>query len=195
MRTVTGEEIHTLDDYRRRYAEYHMDPDLMAAHAAHPFLPSFDDHEVDNNWAGAISEEDGGARFPTLVPPEIFALRKQAAFQAWYENMPVRRAVLPRGPEITAFRRLRYGRLAEIHVLDTRSFRDDQPCGDGFNRPACAAVARADAQMLGARQEAWLLEGLGAATATWQVLAQQVMLSPLALPLLPKLLKSRPNLT
>lgn len=182
VRTVTGEEILTLEDYRRRYAEYHMDPDLMAAHAAHPFLPSFDDHEVDNNWAGPYSEEDGGARHPVAVPPELFALRKQAAFQAWYENMPVRRALLPRGLGITAFRRLRYGRLAEIHVLDTRSFRDDQPCGDGFNRPACPAVARPEAQMLGERQEAWLLAGLGASNATWQVLAQQVMLAPLALP-------------
>lgn len=182
VRSATGEEIHTLDDYRRRHAEYRMDPDLQAAHHAHPFLPSFDDHEVDNNWAGPHSEEDGGARFPVAVSPEVFALRKQAAFQAWYEHMPVRRALLPRGPEITAHRRLRYGGLATIHVLDTRGQRDDQPCGDGFNRPPCEAVARADAQMLGAAQERWLLDGLAAGDATWQVLAQQVMMTPLRLP-------------
>ncbi|WP_372624542.1 alkaline phosphatase D family protein [Falsiroseomonas sp.] len=175
MRQHQGEEIHTLDDYRNRYALYKLDPDLAAAHAAHPFLVSFDDHEVDNNWAGAISEEDGSARFP--VPPEIFALRKQIAFQAWYENMPLRRAALPRGPAIAAHRRLRYGRLADIHVLDTRQYRSDQPCGD-VTGPACAEVARPDAQMLGAQQEAWLLGNLADRNAVWQVLAQQVMVMP-----------------
>uniref|UniRef100_UPI0019D62481 alkaline phosphatase D family protein n=1 Tax=Dankookia rubra TaxID=1442381 RepID=UPI0019D62481 len=166
--------MQTLEDYRRRYVEYHMDPDLMSAHAAHPFVCSFDDHEVDNNWAGAASEGDGrSARHPVLVPPEVFALRKAAAFQAWYEAMPVRAALLPRGPEIIAFRRLRFGRLLDLHVLDTRSHRDDQPCGD-VTGPPCAAVARLEAQVLGAAQEGWLLEGLG--QAIWQVLAQQVML-------------------
>ena len=179
VRTVTGEEIQTIDDYRRRYAEYHMDPDLAAAHAAHPFVCSFDDHEVDNNWAGATSEEDGSPRFPVLVPPEVFALRKAAAFQAWWENMPVRRAALPRGPEITAFRRLRFGTLLDLHVLDTRSFRDDQPCGD-VTGPPCEAVARPEAQMLGAAQERWLLDGLRGGT--WQVLAQQVMVMRRELP-------------
>jgi alkaline phosphatase D len=182
VRGYAGGETLTLEDYRQRYAQTHADPDLMAAHQAHPFLCSFDDHEVQNNWAGPISQDDGGRRHPILVPPEVFALRKQAAFQAWWENMPVRRALLPRGPEITAHRRLRFGTLAELHVLDTRSFRDDQPCGDGFNVPACAAVARPDAQMLGAAQEDWLLRGLSASPATWQVLAQQVMMLPLALP-------------
>jgi len=174
VRQHLGEEIYTLDDYRNRYSLYRLDPDLAAAHAAHPFLVSFDDHEVDNNWAGEISEEDGSARFPVAVPPEVFALRKQIAFQAWYEMMPLRRAQLPRGPQILAHRRLRYGRLADIHVLDTRGYRTDQPCGDGV-RSACAEVNRADATMLGADQEAWLLRNLEGRHATWQVLAQQVM--------------------
>jgi alkaline phosphatase D len=175
VRTHSGEEVFSLDDYRIRYAQYRMDQDLAAAHAAHPFAVSYDDHEVDNNWAGAISEEDGSARFPIAVPPEVFALRKQAAFQAWYEHMPVRRAALPRGSDITAYRRLAFGRLLAVHVLDTRQFRDDQPCGDGVGRP-CDAVARPYAQMLGAAQERWLLDGLAETRATWQVLAQQVPL-------------------
>jgi alkaline phosphatase D len=174
VRQHRGEEIYTIDDYRNRYALYKSDPDLAAAHAAHPFLVSFDDHEVDNNWAGDISEEDGSARFPIAVPPEIFVLRKQIAFQAWYESMPLRRAALPRGPEITAYRRLRYGRLADIHVLDTRSYRTDQPCGD-VTGPPCAEVNRPDSQMLGGAQEAWLFRNLEDRHATWQVLAQQVM--------------------
>lgn len=173
VRPHLGEEIIALPDYRQRYAQYRLDPDLRAAHAAHPFLASYDDHEVDNNWAGDISEEDGSSRFPVAVPPEVFALRKAAAFQAWYEHMPVRRAAIPRGPDITAYRRLDFGAMARVHVLDTRQFRDDQPCGDGV-KAACAEVARADAQMLGAAQEAWLLDGLTDSPARWNILAQQV---------------------
>lgn len=177
VRRHRGGETATLEAYRARYALYRLDPDLAAAHAAHPFLPSFDDHEVANNWAGPDSEQDGGARRPGLVTPATFLLRRAAAFQAWYEHMPVRRATLPRGPDITAHRRLRYGTLADIHVLDTRQHRTDQPCGDGTG-PPCPAVDRPDAQMLGAAQEAWLLDNLADRHATWQVLAQQVMMMP-----------------
>jgi alkaline phosphatase D len=182
VRPHLGEEIIALPDYRQRYAQYRLDPDLQAAHAAHPFLVSYDDHEVDNNWAGAISEEDGRGRFPIAVPPEVFALRKAAAFQAWYEHMPVRRAAMPRGPDITAYRRVDFGAMARVHVLDTRQFRDDQPCNDGV-KPACAEVARPDAQMLGAAQEAWLLEGMTGSPARWNIMAQQV-------PMMRRLLRS-----
>ncbi|HWT09847.1 MAG TPA: alkaline phosphatase D family protein, partial [Roseomonas sp.] len=173
VRQHLGEETISLADYRLRYAQYRTDLDLQAAHAAHAFLPSYDDHEVDNNWAGIHSEEDGRGRFPIAVPPEVFALRKAAAFQAWYEHMPVRRAAIPRGPDITAFRRLDFGALARVNVLDTRQFRDDQPCGDRNGAP-CAEVARPEAQMLGVAQEAWLLEGLAGSPARWNILAQQV---------------------
>jgi alkaline phosphatase D len=180
VRSHEGGETLTLEGYRQRHAQYRLDPDLRAAHAAHPFAVSFDDHEVENNWAGPFSQRDGGPRFPEAVPPHLFALRKAAAFQAWYEHMPVRAATIPRGPEITAYRRLRFGRLALVQVLDTRSHRDDQPCGDRAG-PPCEAVARPDAQMLGAAQEAWALEGL-AQPAAWHVLAQQVPVMPHAGP-------------
>lgn len=173
VRAHLGGETVSLADYRQRYAQYRTDPDLQAAHAAHAFLPSYDDHEVDNNWAGAHSEEDGRGRFPVAVPPEVFALRKAAAFQAWYEHMPLRRAALPRGAHITAYRRLDYGRLLRVNVLDTRQFRDDQPCGDGVKR-ACEEVFRADAQMLGTAQEGWLIAGMTDSPARWNILAQQI---------------------
>ena len=181
IRSHVGDEIHTLDHYRQRYAQYHADPDMMAAHEAHPFIMSFDDHEVDNDWAGAFSEEAGRPPYPIAVPPEVFALRKQAAFQAWWENMPLRRAQLPQGPSITAYRRLDYGRLARLHVLDTRSWRDDQPCGGtpAVQHP-CEALSRADQHMLGMPQEAWLMDGLNGAT--WNILAQQVLVMPRDLP-------------
>ena len=167
VRRHQGGECVSLAEYRQRYAQYHADADLQAAHAAHPFIPSFDDHEVENNWAADHSARSG--RDPA------FLLRRAAAFQAWWENMPVRRALLPRGPDIAMHRRFGFGRLLNLHVLDTRQYRDPQPCNDGFRAP-CEAVARPDAQMLGAAQEAWLLGGIGAAAATWQVLGQQVMM-------------------
>lgn len=181
VRSHHGGETLTLDDYRARHAQYRTDPDLAAAHAAHPFIVSYDDHEVENNWVSLISQRDGGARFPVATPSEVFALRAAAAFQAWYEHMPVRPATRPQGTEINAFRRLRFGRRLDLHVLDTRRFRDDQPCGDGNVAP-CAAVGRADAQVLGAAQEAWLRAGVAGSQATWQVLAQQIFLAPRRFP-------------
>lgn len=166
VRSHEGPECVTLAQYRARYAQYRRDADLQAAHAAHPFIMAFDDHEVENNWAGPHSEKPG-------TDPAAFAVRKAAAFQAWHEHMPVRMA--PRGAEFTAYRRFRLGDLGHFHVLDTRSFRDDQPCGDRLQH-ACEAVARADAQMLGAAQESWLLAG--ARAPGFHILAQQVFMAP-----------------
>lgn len=165
VRSHLGGETRTLEDYRARYAQYRMDPDLAAAAAAHAFAMTFDDHEVANNWTGPV---DG--RGETGLD---FDLRKAAAFQAWYEHMPVRRAALPSGPHITAHRRLAYGRTMALHLLDTRGMRDDQPCSDG-TRPPCEAVYSETAQVLGAAQEAWLLNAATGNGAVWQVLAQQV---------------------
>ncbi|WP_439599090.1 alkaline phosphatase D family protein [Falsiroseomonas sp.] len=165
IRSHAGGETLSLAEYRARYAQYRQDPDLAAASAAHAFAVTFDDHEVANNWTGSI-----GGRGETGLE---FDLRKAAAFQAWYEHMPVRRTALPDGPRITAHRRLAYGRHVALHLLDTRGARDDQPCGDG-TKPPCAEVFRPDSQVLGPAQEAWLLDGAARSGATWQVLAQQV---------------------
>jgi alkaline phosphatase D len=168
VRQHVGGEIVSLDDYRRRYALYKSDPDLQAAHAASAFAVSFDDHEVDNNWAGDIEERG--------VPPQIFVLRRAQAFQAWYEHMPVRRAQFPTLTGITAHRRLDYGRLLRLHVLDTRQYRSDQPCDDGKIKE-CPPEAHASSTMMGATQEAWLDEGLGN-DATWNLVAQQTLVMP-----------------
>jgi alkaline phosphatase D len=167
VRDMPGDvdEIYSLPDYRLRYAIYKLDPDLQAAHASAPFLMSFDDHEVDNNWADMVSEEAG-------VPAEILALRRIAGFQAWYENMPLRAAQRPNGPHINAFRRLQFGNLAQIDVLDTRQYRSDQPCNDGWK--VCPDAKDPKRTMLGERQEAWLYDGFRKNTARWNVLAQQV---------------------
>ena len=161
------DEASTLEDYRQRYAIYKTDPDLQAAHAAAPFIMSYDDHEVDNNWAGALSSGN--------TPPELFLLRRAAAFQAWYEHMPVRQALMPRGPDILVYRRFAIGNLVSLNVLDTRLFRSDQPCGDGM-RADCRAALEPHRTMLGDTQERWLYAGFDPARARWTVLGQQVLM-------------------
>jgi len=168
VRAHVGDVLMSLDDYRRRYAQYRSDADLQRAHSAHPFFMTFDDHEVRNNWAGDFEDEDH-------APPEVFRLRRQSAFQAWYEHMPVRRAQWPNGPAIHLYRGTRYGSLARLDFLDTRQFRTNQPCGDGM-KIACAEVRSAKAHMISAEEEAWLARNLAARDARWNLLAQQVMM-------------------
>jgi len=161
-------EIVTLDDYRNRYALYKSDPDLREAHAAFPWIVTWDDHEVDNNYAGAIDQDASS--------PEDFLRRRAAAYQAYYEHMPLRVSSLPRGPNMRLYRRLTYGSLAEFSVLDSRQYRADQPCGDG-HKERCPAAFDSRATLLGTSQEHWLLNGLDQSRARWNVLAQQVMMS------------------
>ena len=161
--------ISSLDDYRRRHAQYKTDPDLQRAHAAHPFFMTLDDHEVRNDWAGDWDDDDGPP------PPEVFRLRRQSAFQAWYEHMPVRRAQFPNGPSMQLYRGARYGNLARFDFLDTRQYRTNQPCGDGY-KTACPEVTSARAHMIDAEEEAWLNRNLTRRDARWNVVAQQVMM-------------------
>ncbi|WP_431781831.1 alkaline phosphatase D family protein [Streptomyces chumphonensis] len=159
-------ETVTLEDYRLRYSLYKRDEDLRAAHAAAPWIVTWDDHETENNYAGGIPENS--------VPPEEFLVRRAAAYRAYWENMPLRRPQRPHGPDLTLYRRLRFGRLAQLDVLDTRQYRDDQANGDGWKVPTPASQDPAR-QLLGATQERWLADGWRASDATWNVLAQQVV--------------------
>ena len=167
VRVMPGDpdECYSLDDYRHRYALHQMDPDLQAAHASAPFVMSFDDHEVDSNWAGDISEEK--------TPTELFLMRRAAAFQAWYEHLPLRRAQAPRGPDIAAYRRLDAGDLLAMSVLDTRQYRSVQACGGG-TKPVCPEALDPARTMLGSRQEQWLYAAMHGSRARWNLLAQQV---------------------
>ncbi|MFA6218397.1 MAG: alkaline phosphatase D family protein [Erythrobacter sp.] len=170
IRQHFGDEIYSLDDYRRRYAQYKMDVDLQAAHAAAPWLVTWDDHEIDNNWAADIDQDD--------TPPGFFNLRRQMAMQAYYENMPLRASALPVGPTMQLYRQARFGDLIDFNLLDTRQYRTDQPCGDRWADP-CEEINARSAEMLGRQQEAWLGEKLRRSTSRWQVLAQQVMMMDL----------------
>ncbi len=170
VRRHEGSEIYSIIDYRRRYAQYKMDADLQAAHAAAPWLVVYDDHEIDNNWVDEL-DQDG-------TPPAIFALRRQMALQAYYEHMPLRAASLPVGPAMQLYRQVSFGDLLDLNLLDTRQYRTDQPCGDRWTSD-CPGAMRSDAQMLGAKQEAWLVDRLGKSKAQWKTLAQQVMVMDL----------------
>ena len=168
-RVHQGHEIYTLVDYRNRYAQYRMDADLAAAHASAPFVVSWDDHEVDNDYAGDISE-DG-------APPELFLLRRAAAYQAYFEHMPLRRSALPAGASLRLYRRLQFGSLLDMNVLDTRQYRADQVCSGAW-ADVCPEAADPARPMLGAEQEGWLFSNLGSSRATWTVIGQQVPLHP-----------------
>ncbi|HEY3604169.1 MAG TPA: alkaline phosphatase D family protein [Sporichthyaceae bacterium] len=168
VRTHAGRRCHSLTDYRRRHAQYKTDPDLQAAHAAAPWLVVPDDHEVENNWAG-----DHAAR-PQDVPR--FLAMRAAAYRAYWEHMPLRRASRPHGSHMQLFRTVNWGALATFHLLDTRQFRDAQACANANGaQPLCAPSSDAARTMLGAAQESWLADRLNASTARWDVLAQQVM--------------------
>jgi alkaline phosphatase D len=161
-------EIVSLADYRRRYAQYKTDPDLQAAHAAAPWLVVPDDHEVENNYAGMIRSNND----PALTSTE-WAARRTAAYQAYYENMPLRPAQANSGNSIPLYRRVRWGQLAVFHMLDTRQYRTDQACGDGQQPPSCGDGS--SRTLPGLTQENWLLDGLAQHLATWDIIGQQVV--------------------
>ncbi|MEV4763855.1 alkaline phosphatase D family protein [Micromonospora chokoriensis] len=167
VRQHVGAEIVSLADYRRRYALYKSDPDLQAAHAAAPWLVVPDDHEVENNYANMVRNDSS----PTLTAAQWTA-RRTAAYRAYYENMPLRPASASSGNSIPLYRRVRWGQLATFHMLDTRQFRDDQACGDGWK--VCADADLTSRSLTGASQEAWLLDGLAQHYGTWDILGQQV---------------------
>jgi alkaline phosphatase D len=161
-------EIISLEDYRNRYALYKSDPNLKLAHAAFPWIVTWDDHEVDNNYANDVPEDNQSR--------QAFLERRAHAYQAYYEHMPLLRASLPRGSNMRLYRRLPFGALAEFNALDTRQYRSDQPCGDG-NKPPCPEVLNPQATMMGAEQERWLFNNLDKSRALWNVIAQQVMVA------------------
>ena len=170
VRTHSGLEVRTVDDYRRRYAQYKADPLLQAAHRRCPWIVTWDDHEVDNNYAGLIGED-------AMASEEQMRARRAAGYQAWWEHQPVRVPRARSWADLNITRTFDWGALARFWVMDTRQYRSDQACGDGHQVP-CAGWGDPSRTLLGAAQERWLLDGLASSRAGWQVLAQQIMLAP-----------------
>lgn len=165
-------EIFTLDDYRARYARYKTDAALQAAHALAPWVVTWDDHEVSNDYAGAVPED------PAAFSPAAFLRRRAAAYQAYYEHQPLRAAARPVGPHLRLYRHFDFGTLARLPVLDTRQYRTDQPAGPRL-QSASPQLLDPAGTMLGAEQRAWLLRTLAPSPARWHLLAQQVLMAPL----------------
>ena len=182
VRPASGGWVLTLDDYRQRYALHRGEAELQAMHAACPWLVTWDDHEVQNDYAGAAAGNSG----PFVAD---FASRRAAAYQAFYEHMPVRASALTRaiaglgaGAELRLYSQQRFGRLANIVLLDDRQYREPQVCTRG-GRPgssevdptACPAWADPARSLLGTAQEQWLDGALAASGAGWTVLGQQTL--------------------
>ncbi|OUM07310.1 alkaline phosphatase [Pseudomonas syringae] len=177
-RHATSDPID-LAGYRNRYAQYKTDPDLQALHACAPSIVTWDDHEVQNDYAAQWSQDPG-------VPVERFLRRRAAAYQAFYEHMPLRASSLPKGPDMRIYRNMDYGRLARFHVLDGRQYRSEQPCvpASGSHkghvaRSDCPDLADPKRTMLGWEQEAWLDRSFAQSPGQWNVIAQDLLVAPL----------------
>ena len=171
-------EAVDLASYRARHAKWKTDPDLQAAHAALPFVASWDDHEVANDYAGLASGQG--------QPADAFARRRAQAYQAYFEHMPLRPSMLRADGGVDLYRRFQWGELASLHVLDTRQYRDDQACAvpgelSGRALRDCPQLRDPARSLMGASQEAWLYRGLQQESARWSVIAQQLLFSQLDL--------------
>lgn len=168
VRTHLGKEISSLDDYRIRHSQYRLDPLLNHMHAQCPWLVTWDDHEFDNNCAGSVSEE-------LEVDPVEYLIRRANAYQAYYEMMPLRPSCMPKNCDMELYRKASFGRLADFLVLDTRQYRSDQPNNDRKS-PLNEAAMDQRQTLLGHQQKGWLYQNLVQSDASWNVLAQQVMM-------------------
>jgi alkaline phosphatase D len=165
----------TLDEYRARYAQYKGDKDLQSAHHAFPWIVTWDDHEVDNDYAND-RQEDG-------APPEEFLLRRAAAYQAYYEHMPLPASMRPSGPAMQIYTAVAWGSLASFYLLDGRQYRSAHACprkaggGNEVDPRECIELGDPARTMLGAAQETWLERQFASSRASWNILAQPVLMA------------------
>lgn len=175
VRRHVGGEADTLAGYRLRHSQYKTDADLQNSHAMVPWAFTWDDHEVDNDYAGAQSEH---------LDPR-FLIRRAAAYQAFYEHQPMPLDMHPMADGMPIYTQIDIGTLARIHVVDNRQYRSPQPCPSEYKGGGstdvhpkdCAAVAEPSQTMLGSAQEAWLDRSFAESRAQWNLLAQQTLLA------------------
>jgi alkaline phosphatase D len=173
VRLHNSEEITDINAYRNRYALYKSDPLLQAAHAVCPWVVTWDDHEVENNYANLNPQDP--------IDTAGFAERRATAYQVWWEHMPVRLEP-PVDENLTIYRQVQWGGLVNMLVLDSRQYRDDQACGDAVLQvtPACEEALLPDRTLLGAQQETWVAENV-VSDSTWTVLANQTVMTDIRL--------------
>ena len=162
-----------IDEFRNRYALYKSDPDLQAAHAAHPWIVTWDDHEVTNDYANDTA--------PDVIDPHRLLPIRAAAYQAFWEHMPLSNRVQPAGPSFKLYDRYRFGDLVEITAIDDRQYRSSNACFPASykNRYLVDCADRLDParSMLGAEQEAWFADGMKRASTRWNLIAQQTLMA------------------
>ena len=177
LRLHSGVEAETLNQYRQRYTQYRLEPELQNAHAAMPWVVTADDHEVDNDYAGLNNYGE--------VDKAQFARRRAAAYRAYYEFMPLRHAQQPVSSSIQLYRGFEFGGLARMSITDMRQFRDDQPCHIPGEKPGravgeeCTERLKEERTMLGNVQEQWLDARLRGSEAQWNIIAQQQYTNPM----------------
>ena len=171
----TAEPV-ALSDYRIRHALYKTDADLQAAHRMLPWIATWDDHEVDNDYANDRQEEG-------RTPAHEFLSRRAAAYQAYYEHMPLPAAMRPRGPEMRIHTGLAWGSLASFHVLDARQYRSHQACPNATGRASevepghCIELRDPSRSLLGKQQEGWLDERFANSRSAWNIVAQPLLMA------------------
>ncbi len=175
-----GVEASTLPTYRNRYAQYRLDPELQRLHAEVPALVTWDDHEVQNDYADQWGEY--------FDDPAQFLIRRAAAYQAFYEHMPVRPILShPNGPLMRVYDRFTFGDLIEVSMIDGRQYRSREACyappnkGGGHLETdgSCPERLAAGRTMMGFDQEAWLYSALAHSKTQWNVIAQDVLMAQL----------------
>jgi alkaline phosphatase D len=173
-------EAHDLRTYRNRYAQYHLDENLQRIHAVAPALITWDDHEVQNDYADRWSQ--------TFDDPERFLQRRTAAYQAFYEHMPVDPVLsAPNGNAMRVYDKFAYGDLAQFYMIDGRQYRSREACyaqpdkggGHVVTNAACPERLAAERSMIGQAQEAWLFDNFDRSHARWNVIAQDVPMAQL----------------
>lgn len=181
LRPYTSDVPVDLAGYRKRWGEYKTDPALQQAHTRFPWVCTWDDHEVEDNYADDVAD---GAEPDDDEARDEFRQRRAAAYQVFYEHTPLRLDP-PDGADYPIYREVGWGTLARFFMLDGRQYRSDQACGDTVviadAGPACDEADDDSRTMLGEDQEAWLGDALADSEARWNVLAQQTVLSPVPL--------------
>jgi alkaline phosphatase D len=175
LRKHEGGVPKSLNEYRERHAQYKSDTDLQACHAAHTWAMTWDDHEVVNDYANDLDRN--------FTDPQIFLRRRAAAYQAYFEHMPLRLGPDPvNASHMRIHDRMAWGKLADLWTLDCRQYRDHQACldpnrGGGRVVVSCDALTDPGRSMLGMAQEQWVHEGLSRSQRRWKLVAQSTQMS------------------
>lgn len=172
VRKHEGPEVYTLEQYRNRYACYKSDADLQLCHSRFPWIVTWDDHEVDNDYANDLAED----------LEKNFLARRAAAYQAFYEHMPLRPSMAPHNSDMKIYQAFDFGQMARFHVLDDRQYRDHEVCprpgraGSNYIND-CAERRDPKRTILGWEQEKWLGKSLKDSHAKWDIIAQQTLMA------------------